>query len=120
MATGINSLQWARAIISELYGEAETATARERKGGDAMINNGIPHTLGAGAKAHSAEPCERLLAASLGGRAAWGRPGGFSRSCGKARSGAALRGHARDDTSRIGNSFDPVWMFVKKGTNFDQ
>ena len=49
----------------------KTATARERKGGDAMINNGIPHTLGAGAKARSAEPCERLLAASLGGRAAW-------------------------------------------------
>jgi len=36
-----------------------------------MINNGIPHTLGAGAKARSAKPCERLLAASLGGRAAW-------------------------------------------------
>jgi len=36
------------------------------------------------------------------------------------RCGAALRGHARDDTSRIRNSLDPVWMFVKKGTNFDQ
>ena len=36
-----------------------------------MINNGLPRTLGAGAKARSAEPCERLLAASLGGRAAW-------------------------------------------------
>ena len=36
-----------------------------------MINNGIPPTLGAGAKARSAEPCERLLAASMGDRAAW-------------------------------------------------
>ena len=36
-----------------------------------MINNGLPPTLGAGAKARSAEPCERLLAASMGGRAAW-------------------------------------------------
>ena len=59
-------------------------------------------------------------------RQAWaaaprGRPGGFSRSYGKERCGAALRGHARDDISRIrDSSFNPAWMFVKKGTNFDQ
>ena len=58
-------------------------------------------------------------------RQAWaaaprGRPGGFSRSYGKERCGAALRGHARDDISRIRNSLDSVRVFIEETANFDQ
>jgi len=80
MGTFINSLQCAREIISGEYGHRRRtgAASRPRMGG----GNKMPPTLGASAKARSAEPCELP-------------------SRGKEQCGAALRGHACDDISRI-------------------